>query len=115
MTDEADSLIREAEAAMARRNFRVVIELAKQGRVPREDLEDLVGEKLGRWRSEILVDAFVRSGYLFEDESGLIALGWRTHAEVQLQNLVAKLLAAKPGEGAVAELDELQERLGDDR
>lgn len=33
--------------------------LAKQGRVPRKGLEDLVGEKLGRWRSETLIDAFV--------------------------------------------------------
>ena len=93
----------------------LAIVLAKQGRVPREDLEDLVGEKLGRWRSETLVDAFVRSGYLFEDESGLIALGWRTHAEVELKDLVAKLIAAKPGEGASAELDELADRVGDRR
>lgn len=85
--------------------------LAKQGRVPREDLEDMVGEKLGRWRSETLVDAFVRNGYLFEDESGLLSLGWRTHAEVDVKDLIAKLLAAKPGEGAAAELEDLQDRI----
>lgn len=88
--------------------------LAKQGRVPREDLEDLIAEKLGRWRSETLVDAFVRSGYLFEDDSGLLALGWRTYAEVDLKDLVAKLLTAKAEEGAAEELEELREgRSGD--
>ncbi len=57
------------------------------------------------------VDAFVRSGYLFEDESGLLTLGWRTHAEVEVKDLIAKLLAAKPGEGAAAaELEELRDR-----
>lgn len=86
--------------------------LAKQGRVPREDLEDLIGEKLGRWRSETLVDAFVRSGYLFEDDSGLLALGWRTYAEVDLKDLVAKLLTAKAGEGAEQELEDLRDFAG---
>jgi hypothetical protein len=86
--------------------------LAKQGRVPREDLEDLVAEKMGRWRSETLVDAFVRGGYLFEDDSGLIALGWRTYAEVDLKDLVAKLLAAQAGQGTSDELDELHELRG---
>lgn len=85
----------------------IALVLAKQGRVPREDLEDMIADKLGRWRSETLVDAFVRSGYLFEDDSGLIALGWRTHAEVEVKDLVAKLLAARPGEGVGEDLDEL--------
>lgn len=88
--------------------------LAKQGRVPREDLEDLVAEKLGRWRTETLVDAFVRSGYLFEDESGLIALGWRTYAEVDLKELIARLLSTKAEDGAVAELDELTDKTSGD-
>lgn len=86
--------------------------MAKQGRVPREDLEDLIGEKLGRWRSETLVDAFVRAGYLFEDDSGLIALGWRTYAEVEVKDLVAALLAARPSDGTAAELEELGPSVG---
>ncbi len=86
--------------------------LAKQGRIPREDLEDMIAEKLGRWRSETLVDAFVRSGHLFEDESGLIALGWRTYAEVEVKDLVAALLAARPGQGAAEELEELGPSVG---
>jgi len=83
----------------------IAIVLAKQGRVPREDLEDLVGEKLGRWRSETLLDAFVRNGYLFEDDAGLIALGWRTHAEVEVKDLVARLLGARPEPGAADEFE----------
>lgn len=83
--------------------------LAKQGRVPREDLEDLIGEKLGRWRSETLVDAFVRSGYMFEDDSGLMALGWRSYAEVELKDLIAKVLAAKGTEGVDDDLEGLHD------
>lgn len=70
--------------------------LSKQGKVPREDLEDLLADKLGRWRTEALVDTFERSGYLQEDVDGFLALGWRAYAEVDFKELVTRLLAAKP-------------------
>lgn len=72
----------------------VALALAKQGKVPREEVEDLLADKLGRWRSEALVDTFERSGYLKEDADGLLSLGWRSYAEVDVKELVTRLLAA---------------------
>jgi len=69
--------------------------LSRQGKVPREELEDLLADKLGRWRSEALVDTFERGGYLAEDAEGFLALGWRAYAEVDFKELVARLLASK--------------------
>lgn len=69
--------------------------LSKQGKVPREDVEDLLADKLGRWRTEALVDTFERSGYLQEDVDGFLAPGWRAYAEVDFRELVTRLLAAK--------------------
>lgn len=70
--------------------------LSKQGKVPREDVEDLLADKLGRWRTEALVDTFERSGYLQEDVDGFLVPGWRAYAEVDFKELVTRLLAAKP-------------------
>ncbi len=74
----------------------IALVLSKQGKVPREDVEDLLADKLGRWRTEALVDTFERSGYLQEDVDGFLALGWRAYAEVDFKELVTRLLAAKP-------------------
>lgn len=74
----------------------IALVLSKQGKVPREDVEDVLADKLGRWRTEALVDTFERSGYLQEDVDGFLALGWRAYAEVDFKELVTRLLAAKP-------------------
>jgi hypothetical protein len=68
--------------------------LAKEGRAPREDVEEMLRDRIGRWRAASLLDTFVRSGYLEEDDEGFLSLGWRTYAEVDMQELIAKLLAA---------------------
>lgn len=79
--------------------------LARQGRAPRDEVEDLLAEKLGLYRAEAILDAYLRSGYLQEDQEGFLALDWRTYAELDLQALTARLQAAKPGE----EIDEAGE------
>jgi hypothetical protein len=71
--------------------------LAKEGRAPREEMEDLLRERIGRWRATSLLDTFLKSGYLEEDEGGFLSLGWRTYAEVDLQELIARLLASPVG------------------
>lgn len=68
--------------------------MAKQGKAPRDQLEDLLAQKFGRWRPMSMVDTFVRSGYLREDDEGLVSLDWRTYAEVDLRELMTRLLAA---------------------
>lgn len=70
--------------------------LAKQGRAPRDEVEELLAQKLGRWRASTSLDGYVRSGYLREDDDGLLMPDWRTHAEVDVRELMGKLLAMKP-------------------
>lgn len=70
--------------------------LAKQGRAPRDEVEDMLAERLGRWRASTALDGYVRQGYLREDDDGLLLLDWRTTAEVDVRELMGKLLAMKP-------------------
>jgi len=76
--------------------------VSKQGKSERKELEELVGRKAGRWRALTLMDIFLRSGYLEEDEEGLVKLGWRTRAELDLQSLMM-LIAESKAKGPVAE------------
>jgi hypothetical protein len=69
--------------------------VSKQGKAPREDLEKLLAHKFGRWKSVTLVDIFLRSGYLEEDDAGVVSLGWRTRSEVDLRTLMTKMAEAK--------------------
>jgi hypothetical protein len=69
--------------------------VSKQGKAPREDLEKLVAHKFGRWKAATLVDIFLRTGYLDEDDAGVMSLGWRTKSEVDLRALMTKMTEAK--------------------
>lgn len=69
--------------------------VSKQGKAPREDLEKILGHKFGRWKATTLVDIFIRSGYLEEDDAGTTSLGWRTRSEVDLRALMTKMAEAK--------------------
>ena len=70
--------------------------VSKQGKVERKELEAIISEKAGRWRTLTLTDTFLRTGYLEEDEKGMVVLGWRTKAEVDLQSLMMLVAEAKP-------------------
>src|SRR5881397_1454342 len=70
--------------------------VSKQGKCERKELETLVGHKAGRWRALTLMDTFLRTGYLEEDEEGLVKLGWRTRAELDLQSLMMLVAESKP-------------------
>jgi hypothetical protein len=69
--------------------------ISQQGKAPREDLEKLIAHKFGRWKAATLVDVFLRTGYLEEDDAGVMALGWRTNSEVDLRALMTKMAEAK--------------------
>ena len=70
--------------------------VSKQGKSGRKELEEIIGQKVGRWRALTLTDAFLRSGYLEEDEEGLVKLGWRTRAELDLESLMMLIAETKP-------------------
>jgi hypothetical protein len=73
----------------------VVYLVSKQGKAAREDLEKLLAQKFGRWKAITLVDIFLRTGYLEEDDAGTMSLGWRTRSEIDLRALMTKLAEAK--------------------
>jgi hypothetical protein len=79
--------------------------VSKQGKSERKEIETVIGEKVGRWRALTLTDAFLRSGYLEEDEEGLLKLGWRTRAELDLEKLMMLIAESKP-KGTLAEESE---------
>ena len=66
--------------------------ISKKGRVPREEVEDLLRDKLPGWRVDINMNRYIRSGYLAEDENKQLYLDWRTRAEVDQNALVDLLL-----------------------
>lgn len=80
--------------------------VSKQGKSERKEVEQIIGEKVGRWRALTLTDAFLRSGYLEEDEEGLLKLGWRTRAELDLESLMTLIAESKP-KGAISEESEV--------
>ncbi len=69
--------------------------MSKGGKAPREEVEELLRNKLPGWRVDINVGRYVRSGYLAEDENKQLYLDWRTRAEVDQAALVDLLLAAE--------------------
>ncbi len=69
--------------------------VSKQGKAPRDELEKLLAQKFGRWKGVTLVDIFLRTGYLEEDDAGTMSLGWRTRAEVDLRALMTKMAEAR--------------------
>lgn len=68
--------------------------ISNQGKASRRELEKFLAEKIGGWKAATLVDAFIRTGYLSEDEEGVVSIGWRTKAEVELKELMKQLMEA---------------------
>lgn len=65
--------------------------VSRKGRAPREEVEDLLRDKLPGWRVDMNMNRYIRSGYLAEDENKQLYLDWRTRAEVD-QNVLVDLL-----------------------
>jgi len=72
--------------------------ISKKGKAPRDDVEDLLRDKLPGWRVDINIDRYTRAGYLSQDENQQLYLDWRTRAEVDEKALVDLLLAVEGGE-----------------
>jgi len=72
--------------------------ISKKGKAPRDDVEDLLRDKLPGWRVDINIDRYTRAGYLSQDENQQLYLDWRTRAEIDEKALVDLLLAVEGGE-----------------
>jgi hypothetical protein len=71
--------------------------IAKKGKAPREEVEELLRNKLPGWRVDINMNNYIRSGYLAEDEAKQLYLDWRTRAEIDQKALVDLLLSKEKG------------------
>jgi hypothetical protein len=69
--------------------------ISKKGQAPRKEIEKLLGEKMPGWKIGLNIDRYIRSGYLMQDEKGLMYLDWRTRVEVDEKALIEFLLAAE--------------------
>jgi len=69
--------------------------ISKKGKAPREEVEDLLRNKLPGWRVDINMNRYIRSGYLAEDENKQLYLDWRTRAEIDQKVLVDLLLGTE--------------------
>jgi len=76
--------------------------ISKKGKAPREEVEELLRNKLPGWRVDINMDRYIRAGYLAQDENRQLYLDWRTRAEVDEKALVDLLLTVEKTEGEKA-------------
>jgi hypothetical protein len=69
--------------------------ISKKGKATRDEIENLLRDKLPGWRVDINLDRYIRAGYLIQDENRQLYLDWRTRAEVDEKALVDLLLAVE--------------------
>jgi len=67
---------------------------SKKGKAPRKEVEEILRDKLPRWKVRINVDQYIRYGYLVEDENEQLYLDWRTNTEVDQKALINLVLSA---------------------
>ncbi len=67
--------------------------ISKKGKAPREEVEDILRNKLPGWRVDMNITRYIRSGYLAEDENRQLYLDWRTRAEIDQKAFIDLLLS----------------------
>jgi len=77
--------------------------ISKRGKASRDEVEELLRNKLPGWRVDINVDRYIRAGYLAQDENRQLYLDWRTRAEVDEKALVDLLLTVESEKKARAD------------
>lgn len=80
--------------------FTIGMLVSRQGKAERVEVERALSEKLGRWRSMTLVDSMIRNGYIAEENDGMLRLGWRAKAEVDLKALMTALTLTASAQGS---------------
>lgn len=68
---------------------------SKKGKAAREDVEELLREKLPGWKVGLNLDRYIRYGYLTQDDNAQVYVDWRTRAEVDQKALIELLLGAE--------------------
>jgi len=75
---------------------------ARGGKAPRGDVERALGEKLPGWRVRANLERYIEEGYL-EDEGGVLTLGWRGRAEIDVDSLLERIMRSKASGEKLAE------------
>jgi len=73
----------------------IAFTISKKGKASRDEVENLLRDKLPGWRVDINLDRYIRAGYLSQDENQQLYLDWRTRAEIDEKALVDLLLAVE--------------------
>jgi len=76
--------------------------ISKKGKAPRDEVQELLRDKLPGWRVDLNMDRYIRAGYLAQDENRQLYLDWRTRAEVDEKALVDMLLSVERAESGKA-------------
>ncbi len=69
--------------------------ISKKGKASRDEVENILRDKLPGWRVDINLDRYVRAGYIAQDENKQLYLDWRTRAEVDERALVSVLMTVE--------------------
>lgn len=72
--------------------------VSKQGKVNKQEIEELLREKFPDWKIKQDLNNFIRRGYLSEDEAGNLYIGWRTRAEIDKKTLLEIIAGYVPSE-----------------
>jgi hypothetical protein len=70
---------------------------ARGGKAPRGDVERVLGEKLPGWRVRVNLERYIQDGYL-SDEEGVLTLGWRGRAEIDVDGLMERIMRSRVSE-----------------
>ena len=67
--------------------------VSRQGKMARKDVDQILREKFPKWRVDLNLDRFIRSGYLLQDEQDILHIGWRARAELDQKTLMNLILS----------------------
>jgi hypothetical protein len=69
---------------------------SKQGKAPRNEVEQILKEKFPQWRIDRSLNRFIRMGYISQDDANILYLDWRARAEIDQKNLLKLILSEPP-------------------
>lgn len=65
---------------------------AKRGKAPVDEVEDILKEKIPKWRVDQNINRFSKMGYISE-EDGMLTMDWRARAEIDKEEMLEELLS----------------------
>ena len=69
--------------------------ISRKGKASRKEIEELLRDKLPRWKVGVNLDRYIRYGYLTQDENEQIYLDWRANTEVDQKAFIDLVLSTE--------------------